>query len=86
MVCGFGGVWAQGEGESMTREDLLLRLWRETSLLVVPRRPDGHDGRTGCLCRWCSVSGTLRLLDEQFGLDLAMEEQRRIEASKVGGE
>ena len=58
----------------MTREELLTKLWCETNLLVLPHRPEGHDGKDSCLCRWCAVSSTLRELDEKFGMTLAKEQ------------
>lgn len=55
----------------MTKEKLLETLWVEAAALSALQRPKDHDGRTACGCSWCRVAGVLRVLDAEYGMDLA---------------
>lgn len=83
---------AEGGGTLMDRTKLLEHLWVETAALSALQRPKDHDGRTACGCSWCRVSGCLRVLDDQYGMDLAraaneklMARRAAMEPAKVAG-
>lgn len=55
----------------MTKQELLERLWVETAALAALTFPENHRGQTACGCSTCRVAGTLKVLDTEFGMDLA---------------
>ena len=72
----------------MDRGSLLEALWVDCAALVALHRPAADkgcakDGRTACGCSWCRVSGTLRELDAQFGMDLAKAANERLRAKRA---